>query len=76
MVECQRVKLETRVQSSVQDSIFLFQFSNLPTGGLVLKITVYEEQLETTFSRETENVFILSLYYDVDGIGATPPPVL
>ena len=30
--------------------------------------TVYEEQLETKFSRETENVFTLSLYYDVDGI--------
>ena len=46
--------------------------------------TVYEEQLETTFSRETENVFTLSLslslslsfYYDVDGISATPPPFL
>ena len=38
--------------------------------------TVYEEQLETKFSRETENVFILSLYYDDDGIGATPPPFL
>ena len=34
--------------------------------------TVYEEQLETKFSRETENMFTLSLYYDVDGIGATP----
>ena len=34
--------------------------------------TVYEEQLETKFSRETENVFTLFLYYDVDGIGATP----
>ena len=40
--------------------------------------TVYEEQLETKFWRETENVFILSLslshscYYYVDGIGATP----
>ena len=34
--------------------------------------TVYEEQLETKFSRETENVFTLSLYYDVDVIGATP----
>ena len=38
--------------------------------------TVYEEQLETKFWRETENVFILSLshscYYDVDGICATP----
>ena len=33
--------------------------------------TVYDEQLETKFSRETENVFTLSLYYD-DGIGATP----
>ena len=38
--------------------------------------TVYEEQLETKFSRETENVFTLSLYYDGDGIGATPPPFL
>ena len=38
--------------------------------------TVYEEQLKTNFSRETENVFTLSLYYDVDGIGATPPPFL
>ena len=37
---------------------------------------VYEEQLETEFSRETENVFTLSLYYDVDGIGTTPPPFL
>ena len=35
-----------------------------------------EEQLETKFSRETENVFTLSLYYDVDDIGATPPPIL
>ena len=34
--------------------------------------TVYEEQLESKFSRETENVFTLSLYYDVDGIGANP----
>ena len=38
--------------------------------------TVYEEQLETKFSRETENVFTLSLYYDVDSIGATLPPFL
>ena len=35
-------------------------------------LTVYEVQLETKFPRETENVFTLSLYYDVDGIGATP----
>ena len=37
-------------------------------------LTVYEEQLETTFWRETENVFTLSqsCYYDVHGIGATP----
>ena len=38
--------------------------------------TVYEEQLETKFSRETENVFTLSLYYNVDDIGATPPQFL
>ena len=37
---------------------------------------VYEEQLETKISRETENVFTLSPYYDVDDIGATPPPFL
>ena len=43
---------------------------------LVYLSTVYEEQLETKFSRETENVFTLSPYYDVDGIGATPPPFL
>ena len=35
-----------------------------------------EEQLETKFSRETENVFTISLYYDVEGIGATLPPFL
>ena len=42
------------------------------------RTTVYEEQLETKFSRETETVFTLSLslYYDADGIGATPPPFL
>ena len=40
------------------------------------EVTVYEEQLETKFSRETDNVFTLSLYYDVDGIGTTPPPFL
>ena len=37
--------------------------------------TVYEEQLETKFSRETENVFTLSLYYDDDGIGTTPSSI-
>ena len=42
----------------------------------VILPTVYEEQLETKFSREIENVFTLSLYYDVDFIGATPPPFL
>ena len=36
---------------------------------------VYEEQLETKFSIETENVFTLSLYFDVDGIGATPSSI-
>ena len=39
------------------------------------QLTVYEEQLETKFSRETENVFTLSLYYDVDGIGVTPSSI-
>ena len=38
-------------------------------------LTVYEEQLETKFSRETQNLFTLSLYYDVDGIGATPSSI-
>ena len=42
-----------------------------PTSLYKTEITVYEEQLETKFSRETENVFTLSLYYGVGGIGAT-----
>ena len=41
--------------------------------------SVYEEQLETKFWRETENLFTLSLshscYYDVGGIGATPSSI-
>ena len=37
--------------------------------------TVYEEQLEAKFSRETENMFTLSLYYDVHGIGAIPSSI-
>ena len=37
MVECQLVRLETRVQSQVQDRIYLFQLSNESTGGLILK---------------------------------------
>ena len=46
------------------------------TGDFGIATTVYEEQLETKFSTETENVCTLSLYYDVDGIGATPPTFL
>ena len=36
--------------------------------GVGCEVTLYEEQLETKFSKETENVFTLSLYYDVDSI--------
>ena len=41
----------------------------------IIHTTVYEEQLETKFSRETETVFTLSPYYYVDGIGATPSSI-
>ena len=47
----------------------------LPTSGGDPLSTVYEKQLETKFSRETENVLTLSLDYYVDGIGATPSSI-
>ena len=46
-----------------------------------MNYTLYEEQLEAKFSRETKTMFTLSLslslslYYNVDGIGAIPSSI-
>ena len=55
------IKLEKRTAKNV-GTMKLGKRENLEKiQSLPTSTTVYEEQLETKFSRETENVFILSL---------------
>ena len=58
-------------QESNNSNFELVLFPIIWTYNTCTVATVYEEQLETKFSRESENVFILSLYYYFDGIGVT-----